>query len=107
MNKYLKWIIIEFIIIFLASLVIQNLGKMLTFTAVYMLVYFIPILPWMINIKTINIEKIIVINIIGLALMPLIYIIVGSFTNLNSIIFIFVPLIVFVTGVYRIRKQKQ
>lgn len=98
-------IIAELVILILIGLFLKNIVDSLKFAATFSLLYFMPTLPWIIKIKTGYIEKLILINVLGLALIPTLYIFVGSIINLNIIIYPLIPIIVFVLGIYHLRRK--
>ncbi|MFH1376313.1 MAG: hypothetical protein ABIH25_01630 [Candidatus Woesearchaeota archaeon] len=107
MNKSIKLLIIEIIIVFIISIVLNNFIDMIKFTTFFILLYFIPILPWVSKIKMNLLEKMIIINTIGLALIPIVYIIIGSFTKLSTILYILGAAAIFIVGILKNRKENE
>ncbi|MBT7238009.1 hypothetical protein HN865_04075 [Candidatus Woesearchaeota archaeon] len=102
-----KLIMTELAIIFIISLVLKNFMHSVAFTIFFTFLFFIPILPWIIKLKTGNLEKIVLTNVIGLALIPTLYIFIGSIMKLNIIIYILIPLIILILGLYKDKYLKK
>lgn len=100
-------IIIGIVMSLLIGLVINGFLNTLKFTWAYLFMFYIPLLPWIYNRKESLVEKVTLINVLGLITIPLLLAMVGAIVKLNLIIYILVPLLTFSAGIiYQKYKRK-
>ncbi|GEM_PF-6632736 len=98
-------IVIGIVISLLMGLVLNSFLDTLKFTWAYLFMFYLPMLPWMYNSKESLLEKVILINVLGLITIPLLLAMVGAIINLNLTIYILVPLVVFCVGIWFQKKR--
>ncbi len=100
-------IIYEIIIVLLAGIFLKNFINVIKFSAAFIFLYFIPLLPWIIKLKINILEKMVLINTLGLALVPTLFIFAASVTKLTTAIYVTIPIIVFILGIYKLKKDNK
>lgn len=97
-----KLICLGIIITFIISLAFKDFLKAIKFTGIYLLLFYIPISVWVFNKKLSLIEKFILINMIGLGIVPIVYLIISNFfLPLNNLIYVLIPMIILALGIYK------
>ena len=97
-----------FIISFIIGIFLKNILGALLFGFFFTLLFYLPGMVWINKIKSINtFEKVTYSFLLGIALIPIIYIITGFFVNMNTFIFLLVPILVILTGIYFSKDKNQ
>ena len=102
-----KIVLYEIIIVLLMSIFLKSFIDVLKFSAAFIFLYFIPLLPWIVKLKINLLEKMVIINTLGLALIPTLFIFATSVTKLTTAIYIVIPIVVFVLGIYKLKKDNK
>tara|TARA_Y100000310_G_scaffold325127_1_gene388124 strand:+ start:52 stop:519 length:468 start_codon:yes stop_codon:yes gene_type:complete len=87
------------------GLVLNPFSTSMKFTWAYLFMFYLPALPYTYNLKDSLLEKFIITNALGLAGIPLFLAFIGVFINLNLAIFLIVPILVFISGIYYQKKK--
>jgi len=101
MNKeFIKLTLLGFVIVFIVGLFLKNFIDAIKFAVTYLLLFYIPILIWIIKIKKLKtFGKIIITNLIAISLIPFLYAVIGFFTPLNTFLFILPSILVALAGI--------
>ena len=109
MNKeFIKLIGIGFLLSLIIGIFLNNLIDALKFALVLTLLFYIPILIWTIKLNKLRtFGKLTISFLLGISIIPTIYIIIGFFTPLNTILFIVPSILIFIAGIFFNNKYKQ
>lgn len=92
-------ITIGFVSMFIIGLFLKNILSAIKFALIYSFLFYLPVLPWTINIKKLTtFGKFIITIILGISIIPLLYALIGYFTPLNTTLFILPPIVLGLMG---------
>ncbi len=94
-----------FFLVLAIGFFLKNPKSIIKFTLAYYLLFYIPILIWVTNLKITKVSKLVLTNIIGICLIPILFAIIGSFTSLNTTLFILPSVIVAILGISYTKKK--